>query len=433
MLTMNEIKGLKPKERQYEVYEDSREKGTGRLGVSVGTSGSKIFIFRFFWEGKRQFLQLGKFPEMSLSDARDLAKFYGGQLKSGKNPKVELERERLAKEQAERQEAENGSIKQLIHSYVWKMKVDGKRTYDDVLRRLEKDVYPVIPPATKAKDVTPLDVKQILTNMIQRGAIVQSNRVRSYLHAAFQYGLGADLDPANNRESVLFGLTMNPVSVIPRQGYAEKPGQNWLSLECVQKLMTIFEDAPNVGSLPAQLLRLCFYTGGQRPYELAASEWSSVNWEQRTLLVIDSVSKNKREHLIPLTESALVILKELHENNTDGSRYIFAQKDPEKHFRTDSFAQAIIYFRKSHPDFPVFVARDVRRTCKTLMGELGITKELRDRTQNHAQNDVSSRHYDRYNYLPEKRRALEAWEARLNGTDTEVNVIRFTSSRVSSS
>lgn len=132
MLTMNEIKGLKPKERQYEVYEDSREKGTGRLGVSVGTSGSKIFIFRFFWEGKRQFLQLGKFPEMSLSDARDLAKFYGGQLKSGKNPKVELERERLAKEQAERQEAENGSIKQLIHSYVWKMKVDGCIFRDDL-------------------------------------------------------------------------------------------------------------------------------------------------------------------------------------------------------------------------------------------------------------------------------------------------------------
>lgn len=62
------------------------------------------------------------------------------------------------------------------------MKADGKRTYADVLRRLEKDVYPVIPPETKAKDVTPLDIKQILINMIQRGAIVQSNRVRSYLH-----------------------------------------------------------------------------------------------------------------------------------------------------------------------------------------------------------------------------------------------------------
>ena len=44
------------------------------------------------------------------------------------------------------------------------------------------------------------------------------------------------------------------------------------------------------------------------------------------------------------------------------------------------------------------------------MGELGITKDLRDRLQNHALNDVSSKHYDRYEYLPEKRQALEMGE-----------------------
>ncbi len=59
------------------------------------------------------------------------------------------------------------------------------------------------------------------------------------------------------------------------------------------------------------------------------------------------------------------------------------------------------------------------------MGEIGISKELRDRLQNHAFQDVSSKHYDRYSYLPEKRRALEAWEMRLNETDTSSNVISF--------
>jgi hypothetical protein len=47
------------------------------------------------------------------------------------------------------------------------------------------------------------------------------------------------------------------------------------------------------------------------------------------------------------------------------------------------------------------------------MGEAGISKEIRDRIQNHALNDVSSKHYDRYDYLTEKRRALEIWEDRL--------------------
>ncbi|MEY0164830.1 integrase, partial [Providencia rettgeri] len=72
------------------------------------------------------------------------------------------------------------------------------------------------------------------------------------------------------------------------------------------------------------------------------------------------------------------------------------------------------YFRKYHPDFKHFTARDLRRTCKTLMGEIGISKEIRDRIQNHALNDVSSKHYDRYDYLNEKRVALTKWEEKLN-------------------
>lgn len=179
-----------------------------------------------------------------------------------------------------------------------------------------------------------------------------------------------------------------------------------------------------------QFLKFCVYTGGNRPYELSVSEWGHVNWEDKTLLIIADNSKNKREHLIPLTDSLLHILDELKQRNTSDGKFIFPQRDEEKQLRTDSFAQAISYYRKHYPDFPYFVGRDIRRTCKTLMGELGISKELRDRIQNHAFQDVSSKHYDRYSYLPEKRRALEAWEARLNGADVGMNVISFAGGRM---
>ena len=73
---------------------------------------------------------------------------------------------------------------------------------------------------------------------------------------------------------------------------------------------------------------------------------------------------------------------------------------------------------EKNPEFPLFIGRDIRRTCKTLMGPLLISKELRDRIQNHAFNDVSSKHYDRHDYLEEKRNALELWEAKLNQQNT---------------
>ena len=60
------------------------------------------------------------------------------------------------------------------------------------------------------------------------------------------------------------------------------------------------------------------------------------------------------------------------------------------------------------------------------MGEIGVSKELRDRIQNHALQDVSSKHYDRYDYLSEKRKALELWERRINKIEQpQSNVINL--------
>jgi integrase len=61
-----------------------------------------------------------------------------------------------------------------------------------------------------------------------------------------------------------------------------------------------------------------------------------------------------------------------------------------------------------------FVPRDLRRTFKTLTGKAGISKEVRDRLQNHALTDASSLHYDKYDYLKEKRKAMDIWNDYLN-------------------
>jgi len=414
-LTDSMVRGLKARDSAYQVWDKSGERGAGRLGVKVEPSGQRVFYYRYYWDAKRHFIQLGRYPEMSLAQARQLAKGYAGTLKEGKNPKVEKAEQEIALEKQKRAEQLKGSIEQLIQGYTNKMREDGKRTWQQVLYRLEKETYSFIAKDTKANEVTPLHIKQILSAIIQRGASVEANRVRSYLMAAFNYGLKADNDPANHQQNVMFGLEMNPVSVIPKQSAAEKAGTNWLKLNELQQLMGDFPKTPSVGCTVSLLLNLCVYAGGQRPHELASSRWDAANWEERTLLIVADVSKNKRDHLVPLTDSAVEILERLKVENVNDSPFIFSQRlDAGKHLRTDSFAQAIIYYREHFPDHPVFVARDLRRTCKTLMGEIGVSKELRDRIQNHALQDVSSKHYDRYDYLVEKRRALEQWENRVN-------------------
>ncbi|EGQ9761965.1 DUF4102 domain-containing protein [Vibrio alginolyticus] len=416
MLTVSAIRGLKPKDKPYYEWDTNSQRGRGKLGVQVTPRGSKTFVFRYFVEGKTKFIRLGRFPELSLNDARGKQKEMGELLLQGIDPKEQLESQHKAQQLAKREEARKGSIKQLFEAYVSQMEKDGKRTHKAVLASLEKEVYPIIPPATKAKDVTTHDLMLVLAAMIKRDAKTQSNRVRSYLMAAFNYGLKHDNDPANFIDEAKFGLVLNPVAAIPKQKDAERVGEHYLK---TGEVIGLIDDLNNeyerfkMGEAIRNLILLCLYTGGQRPYELAASRWEVIDWQQKTLLITPDISKNKRPHLIPLTDSALVVLERQRLNND--SEFIFPHRfNASDHIRLDSLSQGIARYREASPHIKPFTPRDLRRTCKTLMGEIGISKSLRDRLQNHALNDVSSKHYDRYEYLPEKRIALESWEQKLN-------------------
>jgi hypothetical protein len=69
---------------------------------------------------------------------------------------------------------------------------------------------------------------------------------------------------------------------------------------------------------------------------------------------------------------------------------------------------------------PFVTNRDLRRTWKTLAGKAGVPKEIRDRIQNHALQDVSSKSYDRWTYMPEKRDGMARWNAFVGSLLTKV-------------
>lgn len=65
-------------------------------------------------------------------------------------------------------------------------------------------------------------------------------------------------------------------------------------------------------------------------------------------------------------------------------------------------------------DIAVFTPRDLRTTFKTLAGKAGLSKDIRDRIQNHVLTDVSTKHYDLYDYFDEKQEALKLWNVALS-------------------
>jgi len=62
-----------------------------------------------------------------------------------------------------------------------------------------------------------------------------------------------------------------------------------------------------------------------------------------------------------------------------------------------------------------FSMRDLRRTAETHMAALGISSDVRAQIQSHGLGGIQARHYDRHDYMPEKRAALALWTQRLKG------------------
>jgi integrase len=415
-LTDKEIRAAKPRVGKngspikYDLVDSTRDRGVGRLILRVSEVGTKKFSFRFKYDQKTLFVQLGQYPSMSLAVARDAIKPLQKYLLAGKNPKVELIKQKVISTRLDVEESKTGTIKELFEGYTNKMRLDGKSTHETVLRALEKEIYPIIDKASKAKLVPVDEFVGVLSVMIDRGAEVQSNRVRSYLHAAFNYGLKQDKDPKDKSKNIKFGLSTNPISGIPKQSAAEVAGTNYLNVSDIAKLIRNFYSTKGVGVATSLLLKLCFFTGGQRPHELARAEWEKIDWDEATLGL---KTKNKKPHLVPLGPLAIDLLSYLANHKAD-SQYIFPHRlDKSKHMLFTAISKAVVRYRQQNPNFPIFIPRDIRRSCKTNMRALGIPKVDLDKLNNHAAPDVSSKHYDMYENLKEKRAAIDIWDGAL--------------------
>lgn len=436
MFTDKFIQSLKPRAKPYREWEGGSDKG---FGIQVTPKGVKTFFQFYRFDNKRCFLNLGSYvSKTSLKDARAAARTAKSLVEQGINPQTARQdaivKRKLEEELSERKALEEqmkGSVKQLFDYYIKQMQADNKRSWPEVERAFAKNVLPILGEDMKAKEVKPQHIRLILHKVIERGSMVQANRVRSYLSAAFAYGIHHDFDPKNLKHEVMFGLEMNPVRDVPKPQKQEKPGERDLSPDEIKLFWNTFKKE-RFSELTEIALKLILATAGQRVQEVLWARWSEFDLKNKLWEIPSARTKNGRVHLVPLSDLALSLLERLHKE-TGSSPYLFPKTPSYKENVEDahnpcmpltSLSRAIHRFcfaeEKNGEDekpkkpkmievFKKFTPRDFRRTCKTRMGELGISKEIRDRIHNHALDDVSSKHYDRYDYLPEKREAMGKW------------------------
>lgn len=414
------------KDKEVWLTEAGAARGVGRLRLRARATGA-TFYFRYVnHEAKQVQLALGAYDEtgvagLTLKDARlkagELSRLY----QSGSRDLHGLVAQQQAEEQArldaarrEREQADSGSLKVLCTAYADWLEAQGKESARDARGVLDRcmTAFPALA-ARRAKYIDHKDVATMLAKLVEAGKGRAAGKLRSYLHAAYRAALQAEGDPTIPTDLHGFELTSNPVALVAAKGLSKfnRARERVLSETELRAFLRALDVQPGLAS---DVLRLLLLLGGQRVAQLLRAKPTDVDLEAATLTLLDpkGARQQPRVHVVPVTEPAAVILAKHLKGTWCFSKY---GRVP---LRTETLSNLVAEISaKLLEDGTIresFRLSDLRRTVETMLARMGISKDTRAQLLSHGVGGIQDRHYDKHDYLREKRAALEAWAAKLD-------------------
>jgi integrase len=396
------------------VYRDSELRG---LGVRVTSSGNRSFLLCYSHQGIETRMPIGTWQkgQGTLEVARKIAAKHLLTLMTGTDPmgerKSTVELARLARELAARE----STFEKLCHRYLTEHAIT-KRT----LRADELRIQKLLVPAwgkRKVKDIKRADVDEILTPVVLAGKLSEANHRHALIRKIFSFAVDKGI------------IDFHPCLRMRAPGGPTRVRDRALTTPAELRLLDHITSKSVwrrlIGESEARALKLMALTGC-RPTEAAELQWKEIDLEEKLWTLPAVRSKNKRPHTIPLVEEAAALLKACLPAAGD---FVFVGQRS-SHTSENRLAGALrkVFSRLGKIRMAPFAPHDLRRTVETNLASLKVPKEYRDRVLNHLDGSVGGRHYNKYEYLDEKRQALELWARHFKAKSERTggnNVIAF--------
>ncbi|BAI79785.1 phage integrase [Deferribacter desulfuricans SSM1] len=366
------LRAAKPKKKIHRINVGEK------LFLEVRPTGNKFWRFRYRDQnGKDTYKSLGEYPYVSLSKARQEAEKLNERLKRG----LPLEEE--------------------------------KRTFDDLFNEwveLNRDSYDPSTLETKLsiynRDIKPylgnMDIKDITSKRIidclkkiaDRDTLVTMKKAKTIIHYVYELAISEDI--------VTSDLTTTINSSLPK--YKEK---NYPAITEPAKLKKLIVDIDNyrghyITKLALKFLMITFV----RPGMVRSLEWCDIDFENKLWFVPADKMKIKRDHIVPLSDQAVSILKKAQKITGD-SNYVFSSPiDFDKMLSNNTLNQAlrrIGYTKKEH------VSHSFRQTASTLLNEMGWPPYVIEKQLAHEDKNKVRRAYNKAEYLEIRKEMMQFW------------------------
>lgn len=397
--TDREIQNLKPQDKRYSV----KDKLNNGLSIEILESGVKSWHYRYSLAGKQERLVIGRYPDLSLKDARQIRDESASLVAKGISPKKDKAKPQsiLFKDYGERY------LNEVI-------KKERKNPYNMILC-LNNDIYPTMG-SIPLDQVSIDDIRRTIWRKKDQGYDAAANQVRGLLKRMFDYAMTLGLVP------------FNPVLAIPsRHIHKAKPRNRYLSTNEIRVFYTTLLNSriyrPRKLGLLLSLLTLV------RKSELLRAKWEHIDFEQRMWLIpetkADSATGHSREMIVYMSDQVIEIFKEL-KVIAGNEPFVFVGRKSGTHISHNAFNTA----QKSAlalTDLPPFTVHDLRRTASTHLNEQGFHSDAIETCLNHTMRGIRGV-YNKAKYEKERIDMMEKWSNYIFSIIYESNLIFFNES-----
>jgi integrase len=348
------------------------------LYLDVMPSGEKYWRYRYAKNGKRTWHTIGKYPAITLSDAREQ--------RNGLYRKLRLGLPLGAKGDSFRDAA-----LQWLDAHGKTLSKDRDRLKER--GRLNNHLLPYLGDKN-IRAITSADVLAVLQRLADAEKFEMLSRARSIASQIFRFAIAR-------------GLCENDPTYALRGAFPAPRGKHYSSVTSprdVAHLLRLVDAYPH--KIVAALTRFSIMTF-VRPGEARQAEWSEINGDEWRIPK-EKMKIKDRPHIVPLSRQTAELLRDIRPF-TGKSRYIFPAARNLEGNRPMSDGTVRMALRSMGYTKDQITPHGFRSMASTLLNENGFNRDWIERQLAHAESDGVRAAYNYAEYLPERRKMMQWW------------------------
>jgi integrase len=370
----------------------------GGLTFTLSASGTTAWVLRFRFGGRPRELTIGRWPDISLAEARKRAAAARAEIQLGVDVATEKRRSKVDSLAA-------WTFRQLAEDYMRKrLPAMAASTQYQRRHHIENVILPKLG-SLVAREVDEADVVALVKTVGARSYSV-AELVMTAVSEVMKHGLGQHVVKRN----VCAGLSL------PALVERKKPVRQRLKLT-EANLRALLADVESIGKSNALSFRILLSTC-VRIGELVRAEWIDVDLENAVWHVPDANSKTRKGFTVPLPAATVGWFKQLKEL-AGASAFVLPARQERRRVRlggdihcAQHSVNAILhkYCERMEEKCPRFTPHDLRSTARSHLSAMGVPVVVAERALNHKIGGIIGI-YDQHDFLDERREALERWTA----------------------